>query len=297
VEVEITEIRRLEAEGEVGPALERLQRTIQTHGALEPLRELRYELSQALLERDAEEAGEEEGEGPRPWEGDDDIPPPAGSRSPGGIDPYGTVPAVDGPLAPAGGGEGPLGGVGEIDLGGRVPAPSERREKLSARRSADRRSADRRSAERRPEPPQGSGGRGLLWAGLLVVAICAALGVLLSRVIASREAGGGVAETVPAAVVEEAAAPAPGTVVVDARPWAEIASVAAPPGAEEPVLPIRDTPVILELPPGVYRFTLRHPPSGSVEEVEVEVVSGERIEIRPTLWEIDGEGYFDELGW
>ena len=62
-------------------------------------------------------------------------------------------------------------------------------------------------------------------------------------------------------------------------------------------MPSRFTPVVLELPPGSYRISLRCPPLGAAKEIEVEVPSGGRREHRVTFEELDGKRYFEKVGW
>ena len=158
----------------------------------------------------------------------------------------------------------------------------------------------------RQAPPGGHGSRTMLIAGLLVVTVSLFLGVLLSHLSPWRD-------DEPEVEVQDVAALAldPGYAVLDAVPWAEITQVvpvsAEPPGESPgadsriteaiPITPSRYTPVALELPPGRYRIVLRYPPAGADEEIEVEVASGGRIERRLSFEELDGQRYFEKVGW
>ncbi len=157
-----------------------------------------------------------------------------------------------------------------------------------------------------PSSPIRGGGRGgwkLPLALLAVILIGLAIGLLLGQRGKSRSGSESLAtEDVVAQALD------PGFVTLDAVPWAEILRIvpildeARESAGEEvdeevPITPSRYTPVVLQLPPGRYRLTLSYPPAGGIEEIEIDVVSGGVLERRVSFEALDGDKYFDQIGW
>ncbi len=144
----------------------------------------------------------------------------------------------------------------------------------------------------RPEPPTAHPTRIMVAVGLILVTVFAALIFVLTR-------EGPVAERRKLEVEDVAAADlSPGSLVLDAVPWAEIVALENPAVEEAPpISPSRFTPVILRLPPGEYWITLRYPPTGQVEERVVRVESDDRVEQRIIFESLDAQAYFERIGW
>ena len=150
--------------------------------------------------------------------------------------------------------------------------------------------APARADSDRPEPPAAHPTRGMVAVGLILSAVFAVLVYLLTR-----EDGAGRQHPVEVAAVPESA---PGSLALDAVPWAEIVALENPAVDEEvPISPSRFTPVILSLPPGEYRITLRYPPTGQAEERIVHVDSDVRTFERVAFENLDAEQYFERAGW
>ncbi len=128
--------------------------------------------------------------------------------------------------------------------------------------------------------------------GLVLVAVFAALVFVLTR-------NGTVGERAQLEVEDVAAADlSPGSLALDAVPWAEIVAFENPAVEESvPISPSRFTPVILSLPPGEYWITLRYPPTGHVEERVIRVDSDALVEERVIFESLDAETYFERIGW
>ncbi len=239
----VARIRSLRADGRTGEAFKELNRAVREHGTQPALKTLRYELGEALLERDAAE----EKTASRMHA----APPPAPAPPAGAPEP--AAPAVFDPTI----------------------------------RSASAVVPRRR---KRPGPPVAHSHRGLVAAALALAAVFALLVFVLTRQGPARKG--------PVATEDSAARLAPGSVAIDAVPWAELVSLESPGAAEPPPAPpSRFTPVILRLPPGEYRITLRYPPTGQVEERLVRVESEVRLDERVTFQELDGRQYFARVGW
>lgn len=144
----------------------------------------------------------------------------------------------------------------------------------------------------RPGPPTAHPTRNMVAAGLVLVAVFAAAVFLVSRRAPVDEQRPLAAEDVAAADLS------PGSLALDAVPWAEIVALENPALEDPPpISPSRFTPVILRLPPGEYRISLRYPPSGQVEERVVRVDSDIRAEERVTFESLDATSYFERVGW
>jgi hypothetical protein len=153
------------------------------------------------------------------------------------------------------------------------------------------------------EPQRHGGGGWKLPAGLLLVV---AIGLLIGVVLGQRRADSPETEDVETVDVPAQVA-YPGFVLLDARPWAEVTRITALDeelGANEesveeeiPITPSRYTPVALELQPGRYRLSLRYPPGGQTQDLEIEVTSEVTVEHRLTFVAVDGEEYFSEVEW
>ncbi len=148
------------------------------------------------------------------------------------------------------------------------------------------------TASGRPAPPTAHPTRHMVVVGVILVAVFAALVFLLNRkqTVSKRQ----VLETQDVAASDLS----PGSLAIDAVPWAEIASLENPAASDQPAIsPSQFTPVVLRLPPGEYRITLRHPPSGLEEEKVVRVESDVRTDLRVTFETLDAEQYFERIGW
>ncbi len=132
----------------------------------------------------------------------------------------------------------------------------------------------------------------MLVVAVVLVAVFGSLVYLLTR------EGGVAVAPVPEAQDVAASALSPGTLAIDAAPWAEIVHLENPAADEPPVIsPSRFTPVVLSLPPGEYRVTLRCPPTGREEERVVKVESDLRADLRVNFEDLDAEQYFERMGW
>jgi hypothetical protein len=91
---------------------------------------------------------------------------------------------------------------------------------------------------------------------------------------------------------------APGFLALDASPWAEVVNIVDLAGGESPPsAPSRFTPVVLTLPPGRYRLTLRDPSGAETQELVVEIESGAQREEQHQWREIDGRQYLRAAGY
>jgi len=238
-------------EGRAGEALKELNRTLQILGPLPELQALRYELGEALLERDAEE----EDTASRMFEAVRESAGEPVAEKP--------IPPSTQPLSPT---------LSEATIRStQVAMPA---------------------APERPEPPVASSNRGLVWIGLILVAVLAAVVFFLIRQEPINERGLAVEDV-------QAQSLSPGVLVLDAVPWAEIVRLEAPDSEEDPppISPSRFTPVILNLPPGEYHLTLRYPPTGQQEELVVRIDSDQRVEERVHFESYDAKRYFEQAGW
>lgn len=91
-------------------------------------------------------------------------------------------------------------------------------------------------------------------------------------------------------------APANGTLILDARPWAEVSSVVDAHGRNWITSQGRFTPMMLALPAGRYSVTFRNPQAGS-REMTVEVLAGQTRQTTAELSEVDPADYFAKSGW
>lgn len=92
------------------------------------------------------------------------------------------------------------------------------------------------------------------------------------------------------------AAAAPGTLVLDVLPWAEVESIVDQDGERHATGERLFTPLHLDLPPGIYTLTLIRPGAAEPREISVEVRPGERAR-RTVEWAaIDVETYFEKAG-
>ena len=151
--------------------------------------------------------------------------------------------------------------------------------------------APSRQPRERPGPPTAPATRNMLAAGLALAVGLAAVVFLLTRDRAADD------DREPLAARDVAAiAPSPGSLALDAVPWAEIVALEDPAAEESPpIAPSRFTPVVLRLPPGEYRITLRYPPTGHVEERVVRVDSDVRLEQRVIFENLDAGAYFERV--
>ncbi len=269
-------IRALCDDGRAGEALERLNRAVREFGPQPTLKTLRDELGEALLERDAEE--EESASQMFELEPTGDVGPAltTGETSPGGaprrMSPSGMPPSG---LPPGGArnlAEAPVRGLSDATI---------RSFEVPVQQVRDR-----------PDPPTAHPTRNMMAAGLILVVVFAALVYVITR-------GGPAGERQPLEAEDVAAADlSPGSLVLDAVPWAEIIALENPAlEAAPPISPSRFTPVILRLPPGEYRISLRYPPTGQTEELLVRVDSDVQVEERVIFEDLDAQAYFERIGW
>lgn len=261
LEETLRNIRALRDEGRAGEAFERLNRAVREYGPQPTLRSLRDELGEALLERDVEE----EESASQIFEVES-VPPPA-AKSPRDRTPGAPSGASGHSLA-----EASIRGLSDATIR-TFESPSQ-------------------PVRDRPGPPTAHPTRNMVVAGLALVAIFAAAVYFISR-------QSPIDERQPLAVEDVTAADlSPGLLAVDAVPWAEIVALENPAVDDPPpISPSRFTPVILSLPPGEYRLTLRYPPSGQVEERLVQVDSDVRVEERIIFENLDAASYFERIGW
>ncbi len=264
-------IGALRDEGRVGDALERLNRALREFGPQPTLQTLRYELGEELLDRD-----EEENSASQVFEiatEGDSSPTVVSAMPPVAAPPEETQARPENPPSETPDlVEAPLRGLSDATIRS-FPAPVQH-------------------APDRPGPPTAHPTRTMVVAGVTLVAVFAALVFFLTR-------DGTVAEHQPLETEDVAAADlSPGSLAVDALPWAEIVGLENPAVEEAPpISPSRFTPVILSLPPGDYLITLRYPPTGQVEERAVRIDSDVRVDQRFIFESLDAGAYFERIGW
>jgi len=123
----------------------------------------------------------------------------------------------------------------------------------------------------------------------LVVAIVAVLAVIGVAVFMMLR---------PPGEPEPAPSPVPGTLVVDASPWAQIASIKNANGTEMLEGGAKFTPGLFTLPSGTYTIILENPEaSGETKSRTVVVSAGAQTTVRETLDSIDATQYFALEGW
>lgn len=136
-----------------------------------------------------------------------------------------------------------------------------------------------------PKPPKRGGG---VVAMVVLILACLALGVWLGR---RNNAGPTDVTEAPGTELaqnlqdEEVPLPqmAPGTLILDAEPWAEVTRIVSEDGRAEPIAAQTTTPLVLNLQPGAYKISLIYPPRKRRADVEVEIRAGQRMEKRVTL--------------
>ena len=252
-------IRALRDDGRAGEALERLNRAVREYGPQPTLNTLRDELGEALLERDVAE--EESASQMFEIEPSGDVEPAAPSGE-----------AALGAGKPRDLAEASIRGLSDATIRSFEGPPQQVRD--------------------RPDPPTAHPTRNMVAVGLMLVVVFAALVFLITR--------GGPAGERPTLEAEDVAAAdlSPGSLALDAVPWAEIVALDNPALEEAPpISPSRFTPVILSLPPGDYRISLRYPPTGQSQELAVHVESDVRVEERVTFESLDAQAYFERVGW
>jgi hypothetical protein len=88
-----------------------------------------------------------------------------------------------------------------------------------------------------------------------------------------------------------------GSVVIDAAPWAEVVEVAAAVGQKQALPERAYTPLVMSLPAGEYRVTLRSPGRGT-KTVSVTVdAAGIASAPRQVFESVDPQAYFQATGW
>lgn len=305
----LLELSQMVDSGRESAALGKLHEALQIFGAHPGLLEIRSRLGTALLDRDAEvrqaedpfgtvttlDTGMVEPRAGSPASAMDGqllantVAPPPPARRPGS--PTGLQGAS--PRSPA--------GLAELTLDGRQEELVDQSVHLELRSSGASPAGDGSGFEAtvprrtvlpdRSERPGSQDFRRFGIVGLLAVAILAVFGWWLGRPTPENDES-----TLPVEDVQ-AARLTPGIVLLDAQPWGEIVELEDQHGERPPFSGPRSTPRLLSLPPGTYRLVLRHPPSDTRQEIQFEVVSGERLEIRRVLRAVDADQYFETMGW
>jgi hypothetical protein len=126
-----------------------------------------------------------------------------------------------------------------------------------------------------------------------------AAAVLLALVVAVGwlRFGGGPAEEPAPAAAPAASAMAPGRLVIEARPWAEVARIVDRRGREHPAGPEPYTPLVVELPAGEYTVELRHPDLPELRRCRVRVPAAGVGRCRQEIERLDARRFFAEAGW
>jgi hypothetical protein len=91
-------------------------------------------------------------------------------------------------------------------------------------------------------------------------------------------------------------AAAMGRVVIDASPWAEVVEIREGNGTEVPLASRTFTPAVLDLPPGRYAVTLRHPLAPKPELLAVEVAAGKTGRYRASVRLLTADEFLTRLG-
>lgn len=153
----------------------------------------------------------------------------------------------------------------------------------------------RTSGRGRGAPPGQGPSRPLVALGVVVVLALVFAGSYFLSGRLQLDDGEGPAEAPPAEDVVATDLP-PGTVLIDAAPWASIASIRDADGEDVTVIGARYTPKRMELAPGVYTVVLEHPPTSGSQQATLEVESGGEQSIRVNF-DIDVEEFFRRAVW
>ena len=105
-----------------------------------------------------------------------------------------------------------------------------------------------------------------------------------------------VASAAVAAVMMTGGAPATGTAVIDAAPWANITEIRNENGDVQPLPAQASTPLSLALPAGTYQISLTGPPPAAKNETVTLRVNVGQTSIAPVtrFQSLTVEEYFDE---
>jgi hypothetical protein len=108
---------------------------------------------------------------------------------------------------------------------------------------------------------------------------------------------------VPSAPTPATASPAPaavaaaGLLVLDALPWGEVVEVLDEQGRRQPVASNAYTPLVVSLPPGKYRVSIRNPDFPKAVTLSA-TVGASRTERRVAEFrKVDAAEYFRRAGW
>ncbi len=88
-----------------------------------------------------------------------------------------------------------------------------------------------------------------------------------------------------------------GTALVDAIPWGRVERVEAADGRVLPLGAPRETPLVLELPEGVWTIALSHPESEEERSCELIVLENAQRECLLEFERLSVDQYFREAGW
>ena len=144
------------------------------------------------------------------------------------------------------------------------------------------------------------GPTGLRWG---VVGLLASLAVVALVVVGwlavqrARERPVEVAAPAAAGVAEPAAAPAGGTLVIEAIPWGEVLRVADGAGGEVALPAERTTPLVLSLAPGAYEVEVTRPDLPGPRSCRAEVLPSGAAHCRVELFPVTTVEYFRQAGW
>jgi eukaryotic-like serine/threonine-protein kinase len=154
----------------------------------------------------------------------------------------------------------------------------------------------------RPAPPAPSPALAVagwkLWAGIAAAVLLLVAGFLVFR--------GGEEEAPESTTVETPSLTAPdsgtpavvaGTLILDAVPWGEVVEITDGNGQLQPLRSQRYTPLVLSLPPGRYKVTLRNPGFANAVSLDVEVLSGAEVRSLAEFGAMKEEEFFGSLGW
>ncbi len=88
---------------------------------------------------------------------------------------------------------------------------------------------------------------------------------------------------------------APGQLVINAFPWAQVTSVVNAAGVEQ-LSAAGETPLVLSLAPGTYKVSLSNPYSKKAVVLDASVATGETSRLQAELDSVDAATYVDGLG-
>ncbi len=151
------------------------------------------------------------------------------------------------------------------------------------------------AVHRRPSPAGRRFRRRLAW-GLAAAAAVGAAGAFVFFKTLSSSIHSEIHSTLDVNPPAPAAASAPGTLVIDASPWGEVTEIRDGRGSRLALGEVRQTPLVLALPPGRYVVTLRHPDAPPAK-LEVDLAASARVERRVELGTYDEAAFFHSLGW